>query len=142
MQSAAARLGVVPESLIQNFGSLLGGAASFWNLPLHLACADFILRDTARFAGIGLNHRGGAGLELPGATGGDQNVAIVAVEAFDQFHGFSPLVLGHKILISESCQSSFLVIVLRQRKLRTASLFSHETQGYGGFHPGNLVTEV
>jgi hypothetical protein len=41
-------------------------------------------------------------LQLPGAPGGDQNVAIVAVEAFDQFHGFSPLLPGCKILIAES----------------------------------------
>src|SRR5258708_38073674 len=90
MIATANALGVVSESLIQNFGSLLGGTASFRDLPLLFACADFILRDTARFAGIGLNHRRSAGLQLPGATGGDQNVAIVTVEAFDQFHGFSP----------------------------------------------------
>jgi hypothetical protein len=44
---------------------------------------------------------------LAGAPGGDQNVAIVAVEAFDQFHGFSPLLPGYKILIAESWCASF-----------------------------------
>src|ERR1700733_1996087 len=92
----------VSESLVQNFCGLLGCAASFGDLPLHFACANFILRDAARFAGAGLNHRRGSRLQLPGAPGGDQNVAIVAVEAFDQFHGFSPLLPGCKILIAES----------------------------------------
>src|SRR5258708_29440228 len=40
-------LGVVTEGLIQSFGSLLSGAASFWNLPLHLAGADLILCNAA-----------------------------------------------------------------------------------------------
>jgi hypothetical protein len=40
-------------------------------------------------------------LQLAGSPGGDQNVAIVAVEAFDQFHIFSPLVPGYKILTAE-----------------------------------------
>src|SRR5258708_11064697 len=131
MQSTAARLSVVPESLIQNFGSLLGRAAGFRNLPFHLTGANFILRNAAGFARAGVNHRRGAGLKLPGATRGDENVAIVAVEAFDQFHGLSPLILGHRILISESCRSSF--VVLRQRKPRTALLFSHEIKLTGAY---------
>jgi hypothetical protein len=40
-------------------------------------------------------------LQLASAAGGDQNVTIVAVEAFDQFHGFSPLLPGCTILIAE-----------------------------------------
>src|ERR1700689_5258476 len=112
MRSTAERLRVVPESLIQNLSGLLGRAASFRNLPLHLARADFILRDAARLAGVGLHHRWGSGLQLAGAPRGDQNITIVAVEAFDQFHGLSPLQLGHKILISENCRSSLLLLPL------------------------------
>src|ERR1700675_4718500 len=87
-------LGVVPESLIKNLGRLLGRAASFRNLPLHLTRADFILRNAAGFARVGLHHRRSAGLKLAGAPRRYQNVAIVAVEAFDQFHGVSPLLLA------------------------------------------------
>jgi hypothetical protein len=80
----------LPESFIQFFGGLLGGAAGFGDFPFDLAGADFILRNAAGLAGVSLNHRGRSGLQLAGAPGGDQNVAIVAVEAFDQFHRLSP----------------------------------------------------
>src|SRR5580704_2691016 len=87
-------LGVRPEGLIQNVGGLLGRAASFGDLPFHFTRADLVLCNAARFAGVGLDHRRRSGLQLPRAPCGDQNVAIVAVEAFDQFHGFSPLGTG------------------------------------------------
>jgi hypothetical protein len=88
-QSMGNALSVVAESLIQNFGGLLSGAARFRDFPFHLAGADFILRDAAGFAGICLYHGRSARLQLPGAPGGDQNVAIVAVEAIN-FMDFFP----------------------------------------------------
>jgi hypothetical protein len=100
------KLSVVTESLIQNFGGLFGGAAYFGNLPFHFAGADFVLRDTAGFAGIGLNHRRSSGLELAGAPRGDQNVSIIAIEAFDQLHGFSPW-YRVQVSIAESWNASF-----------------------------------
>jgi hypothetical protein len=87
-------LSVVAENLFQSFSGLLCGAARFRDLPLHFAGADFILRDAAGFAGIGLHYRRRSRLQLASAPGGDQNVAIVAVEAFDQFHGILSLVAG------------------------------------------------
>ena len=81
----------MPESLIQNIGGLLGRAAGFGDLPFNLACADFVLRDAAGFAGVSLDYRRGSGLQLAGAPCGDKNITVVAVEALDQFHGFSPL---------------------------------------------------
>jgi hypothetical protein len=105
-QSMGNALSVVAESLIQNFGGLLSGAARFRDFPFHLASADFILRDAAGFAGICLYHRRSARLQLSGAPGGDQNVAIVAVEAFNQFHGLFPPVTGTQILIAESWYAS------------------------------------
>jgi hypothetical protein len=84
-------LRVVSESLVENIGGLFSRAARFGNLPFHFARANLVLRDAAGFAGISLNHGRGSGLQLAGAPGGDQNISVVAVEAFDQFHGFSPL---------------------------------------------------
>src|SRR5580658_8732293 len=79
------------QRLVEIFGGLLGGAAKFGNLPLHFAGANFILRDAARLAGTGVDHGRCAGLELPRASSCHQNIAVVAVEAFDQLHGDSPL---------------------------------------------------
>src|ERR1700733_3849909 len=102
------KLRVVPENLIERFSSLLSGAAKFRNFPLHLARSNFVLRDAARFAGVGLNHRRSSRLQLPSTPGGDQNVAIVAVEAFDQFHGLSlPPSRDARFLIAESYRASF-----------------------------------
>src|ERR1700693_1104381 len=128
----AARLRVVSESLVQDFGGLLGGAARFRNLPLHLARADFVLRNAAGFAGIGLNHRRGSGLPLAGAAGRDQNIAIVAVEAFDQFHGLSPLHTGLQISIAESWLPKVGALRSSPRSQELLLLFSHEIQDCGG----------
>jgi hypothetical protein len=72
---------------------------------------------------------------LAGTPGGDQNVAIVAVEAFDQFHEILSLVAGTQILIAESCCASFVC------NAKAYVLFSHETQPNGGCQPSNMVTE-
>src|SRR5271163_3800704 len=88
------RLRVVPESLIQHLRGLLGRAASFRDLPFHFARADFILGNAAGLTGIGLHYRRRSGLQLAGSPGRDQNVAIVAVETFDQFHGILSLAIG------------------------------------------------
>src|ERR1700724_2316003 len=127
-QSLGNALSVVTESLIHNFGGLLSGAARFRDFPFHLAGADFILRDAAGFAGICLYHRRSARMQLPGALGGDQNVAIVAVKAFNQFHGLFPPCDRDANL---DCRKLVRLVVC-QRKLRTPLLFSHETQGCGG----------
>src|SRR5580658_9567367 len=77
---------VLPQRLIQRFPGLLRSAAVVWNFPFHLAGSDFILRDTAGFAGTGIDHGRRAGLKLACAASCDQNVTVVAVEAFDQLH--------------------------------------------------------
>jgi hypothetical protein len=115
----SAGLRFVPERLIQNFGSLLCGATRFRYFPFHLACADFILRDAAWFTGIGLHYRRRSRLQLPGTSRSYKDVAIVAVEAFDQFHGFSPLVPG---IQSSDCRK-FLRFVLRQPSQELRSYF-------------------
>jgi hypothetical protein len=46
-------------------------------------------------------------LQLSGAPRRHQYVTIVAVEAFDQFHGLSPLVPGLRISIAESLCAVF-----------------------------------
>src|SRR5580704_7754954 len=81
---------VLAQRFVEGFGGLLGDAASFGNLPLHLAGADFILRDAARLAGISVHHRRCARLELPRTPRRYQYVPVVAVEAFNQLHLGSP----------------------------------------------------
>ena len=82
---------ILPQSFVESLGSLLGSAASFGNFPFHFAGADLILGNAAGLAGIGVHHWWGAGLELPRTPRCDQDVAIVAVEAFDQLHWDVPL---------------------------------------------------
>src|ERR1700693_146318 len=125
------------ESLIQNFRGLLDGAARFGDLPLHLARADFILRNATGFAGVGLDHRRGSGLQLARAPGGDQNIAIVAVEAFDQFHGFSPLAYRDARFRLPK------VGALRSSpgKPRTALPIFPRNSSLRGLPPSNMVTE-
>ena len=82
---------ILPQGFVESLGSLLGSAASFRNFPFHFARLDLVLRDAAGLAGIRVDDGGGAGLELPRTTRRDQDVAIVAVEAFDQLHWDVPL---------------------------------------------------
>jgi hypothetical protein len=49
------------------------------------------LRNAAGLAGIGIDDWWGAGLELPRTPRCDQDIPIVAVEAFDQLHWDVPL---------------------------------------------------
>jgi hypothetical protein len=86
-QGLCIRLRSGVDRLTGDFSNRFGG---FRNHPLDLTCANFILRDTARFAGTGLYDRGRATLELAGPTGGHEDIAIVAVEAFDQLHTVLP----------------------------------------------------
>src|SRR5579859_570171 len=95
---------VLPQRLIQSLFGLLGSGAGFGNLPLHLAGANFILRDAAGLAGIGVDHGRGAGLELPRAPCRHQNVSVVAVKTFDQLHGSSPLITSFRSLNAD-CRS-------------------------------------
>jgi hypothetical protein len=88
------KLRLVSENLIERFGSLFGGAAGLRNFPFHLTRADFILRDATGLAGIGLYHRRRSRLQLACTAGGDQDITIVAVEAFDQFHEILSLATG------------------------------------------------
>jgi hypothetical protein len=41
-------------------------------------------------------------LQLAGTAGGDQDVAIIAVEAFDQFHRSLPLAIETQDLVANS----------------------------------------
>src|ERR1035441_4610243 len=81
---------VLAQGLVESLFGLLGGAPGFRNLPLHFAGADFILRDAAGLAGIGVDHRRRTGLKLARAPRCHQNVSVVAVKAFDQLHWDSP----------------------------------------------------
>src|ERR1700728_3081345 len=87
---------VLAQSLIERVSGLLGGGASFRNLPLYLAGTDFVLRDAAGLARIRVDHRRRPRLELPRPPRRHQDVSIVAVKAFDQLHWDSPLKPGSK----------------------------------------------
>jgi hypothetical protein len=71
-------------------GGLRSGLGNFGDDPFHLPGTDFVLGDAARLAGTGLYDRRRATLELAGPTGGHEDIAIVAVEAFDQLHTVLP----------------------------------------------------
>jgi hypothetical protein len=84
-------LGVGLTALIQCFlGGFYRRLRCFGNDPFHFAGADLVLRDAARFTGTGFDYRRSAALELAGTASGHEDVAIVAVEAFDQLHNYSP----------------------------------------------------
>jgi hypothetical protein len=84
-------LGVGLPALVERF---LSGfhrrLRCFRNDPFHFAGPDFVLRDTARFTRTGFDYRRSAAPELAGTASGHEDVAIVAVEAFDQLHNYSP----------------------------------------------------
>lgn len=73
------------EGLIHLFSGF-GGRFVIGDDPLHFAGPNFILGDATGFAGTGFNDGRGAALQLAGAPSRDQDVAIVAIEAFDQLH--------------------------------------------------------
>src|SRR5437879_7364220 len=93
-QSKPATSSVLAQHLVKRLAGLLGGAPGLWDFPLHLARPDFILRNAAGLAGIGVDHRRGARLQLARPPRRHQNVAVVAVEAFNHLHGGSPLKSG------------------------------------------------
>src|SRR5215469_12052449 len=80
-------LGICRSAGLQHFASgldrRLGG---FWNDPLYFSSADFILSDTAGLAGTGFDNRRRTTLELACAASSDEDVTVIAVEAFDQLH--------------------------------------------------------
>src|ERR1700757_2776736 len=79
------------HGLIDSFGGNLGGG--FWNFgdhPFHLAGADLVLGDAARFAGTGLDDWWSTALQLPGTPRCHQDIAVITVEAFDQLHTLLP----------------------------------------------------
>src|SRR5581483_9809141 len=51
---------------------------------------NLILSDSARLARIRVNHGAGARLQQTGTACRNQNVPIIAIETFHQFHYFSP----------------------------------------------------
>src|SRR5215831_15591522 len=77
---------ILPESLVESFRGLFGGAAGFGNFPFHLARANFILRDATGFAGVGVDDGRCTRLELASTASCHQDVPVIAVEAFDQLH--------------------------------------------------------
>src|ERR1700685_3564122 len=92
---------VLAQSLIERVSGLLGGGASFRNLPLYLAGTDFVLRDAAGLARIRVDHRRRARLELPRPPRRHQDVSIVAVQAFDPLYWDSPLKPGSSLITAE-----------------------------------------
>src|ERR1700687_4108275 len=91
LQEIGAILRVFRENLIQSLAR--GHYRQFRNLrnqPFHLARLDFILGDAAGFARSGIDHRGCAALQLSCPSRRYQNVAVVAVEPFNQLHTLSP----------------------------------------------------
>ena len=82
---------ILAQRLVEGLRGLLGGAAGLCHFPFHFARADFILRNTARLAGIGIDHRRRTRLQLPCSPRCHQDVPIVAVEAFNQLHWDFPL---------------------------------------------------
>src|SRR5262249_41190399 len=66
------------------------GLRSFRDDPFDFSGADFILGDPAGLAGIGLNDRWSAPLQLARTPRGHQDVAVITVEAFDQLHTLLP----------------------------------------------------
>src|SRR5437868_4802955 len=71
-------------------GDLSCGLGNFGDDPFHLPGTDFVLGDAGRVAATGLYDRSSATLELPGPAGGHEDIAIVAVEAFDPLHTVLP----------------------------------------------------
>src|SRR6201981_1039542 len=89
--TAASPRGVSRRSWIESLaGDLSCGLGNFGDAPFHLPGTDFVLGDAARLAGTGLYDRRRATLELAGPAGGHEDIAIVAVEAFDQLHTVLP----------------------------------------------------
>src|SRR5215475_9949461 len=79
------------HSLVQRFaGYFRCGLGGVHDRPLHLPSTDFVLGDPAGFARTGFNYRRRSTLELAGAAGGDQDITVVAVEAFNQLHRILP----------------------------------------------------
>src|ERR1700756_4819861 len=90
-ETGASPLCVSMRSWIESLaGDLSCGLGNFGDDPFHLPGTDFVLGDAARLAGTGLYDRRRATLELAGPAGGHQDIAIVAVEAFDQLHTVLP----------------------------------------------------
>src|SRR5579864_1988489 len=89
--TAARPLCVSLRSWIESLaGDLSCGLGNFGDDPFHLPSTDLVLGDAARLAGTGLYDRRRATLELAGPAGGHEDIAIVAVEAFDQLHTVLP----------------------------------------------------
>src|SRR5215469_14271921 len=83
------------DSLVERFAGHFDRAlGNFGDHPLHLARPDFILGDAAGLAGNGVNHRRCPALQLSSPPGGDQDIAVVAVETVHQLHRIPPLWLA------------------------------------------------
>src|SRR5579862_7360390 len=79
------------QRLLQDFAGDFGRATRhFGDHPLHLAGPDLILGDAARLAGGGLDRWRRSTLELPCTPRGHQDVPVIAVKPFDQFHYVLP----------------------------------------------------
>ena len=85
------RLAFLPNGLIEQLArDLHGRCRDLGDDPFHFTGFDFILRDFAGFTRMRLDDRRRPALQLPGASGCDQDVAIIAVETVNQLLG-SPL---------------------------------------------------
>src|SRR5215831_85825 len=82
---------VLPEHLIDGLTGLLSCRARLGDFPHYLAGSYLVLGDAAGLAGIGVDYRWCAGLQLPCTAGCHQNVSVIAVETFDQLHWDVPL---------------------------------------------------
>src|SRR5580692_1683424 len=76
------------EHFADDFDRRLG---HFRDHPFHFAGLDFILRNSAGFAGVSFDDRRRTALQLSCAASGYQDVSIVAVEPFNQLHCFLPV---------------------------------------------------
>src|SRR5689334_18878492 len=80
------RNGASPElfalhRLVEEFVGFLRGALRLFGYdPLNLAVKDLIAGDAAGFAGLCFDHRTCTALDLAGASGGNENEPVVAVE--------------------------------------------------------------
>src|SRR6059058_4911994 len=88
--------------------------------------------DSAGFAGVGLDESASASLELASAPGGDENVAIFAIEFFLGFHSDVPQRLGLDGAILKDSKTGRTFSWLFVNKHRSAMRASSRSSGVSG----------